>query len=115
MSQAKHKEIDSKIDKLNAELGMLGQRCADPKKKASVRKEIRLYNEMKNLLNGTKLKLQLLKPDDKIELESGEQFKILRIWEDLTVDMEALKPLSNVKPVFYPIYFCIKLENFKVL
>ena len=56
-----------------------------------------------------------LKIDTKIEFESELQYEIINIYADDTVDLKALQPEYEYLPNYYPIYYSIRLVNYKII
>lgn len=59
---------------------------------------------------GTKLKV-----GQTIEFESGERYVVRRVFDDNICDLKTTKPEFEWMPDFYPIYYSIKCENFKIV
>jgi len=57
----------------------------------------------------------MLKIGDKIELERGMKYQIVKCYEGGIYDLKALQPLFEWMPNFYPDYYSIKLEQYKLI
>ena len=51
----------------------------------------------------------------KIELESGMRYEIIKCYEGGYYDIKALTPQFEWMPDFYPTYYSIRLERYKIL
>ena len=56
-----------------------------------------------------------LKVDQTIEFESGDRYKVKRVFDGNICDIQSAKPEFEWMPDFYPIYYSIKCENFKIV
>lgn len=57
----------------------------------------------------------MLKIGDKIELELGLKYEIKAVYEGGFYDIQALQPQFEWMPEFFPVYYSIKLEKYRVL
>lgn len=55
-----------------------------------------------------------LKVGSKIEFESGSQFEVIKIFPEGYVDLRSLTP-HELLPDYYPVYYSVVLENYKIL
>ncbi len=58
------------------------------------------------------MKLQV---NDTIEFASGDRYKVIRIFKNGRVDLQATKPVFEWIPDYFPIYYSIKLQEFKIV
>ena len=56
-----------------------------------------------------------LKKGDKVKLESGMRYEIMKAFDGEIYDIRALQPQFEWMPHFYPVYYSIKLQDYEVL
>ena len=50
-----------------------------------------------------------------LEFESGNKFKVTKVWNQRLVDLIAMQSLFEWMPDFYPQYLSVELSEFKIL
>ena len=57
----------------------------------------------------------MIKVGSKIEFKSGMKYEVIKTFPDGKVDLKALVPQFEWMPDFYPTYYSIDLEEYKIL
>lgn len=57
----------------------------------------------------------MIKTGTLIELESGMQYEVIKVFNQNLVDLRAIKPQFEWMPDFFPVYYSVELKNYKIL